>query len=154
MAPANTGSDSNNKNAVIRTDHTNNGILSNVIPGALILKMVVMKLIAPIIEEAPAQCKLNIAKSTDPPEWVCGPAKGGYTVQPVPAPCSTNDDPSNSSKAGGNNQKLRLLSLGNAMSGAPIYNGTNQFPNPPINTGITRKKIITKACAVTITLYK
>jgi hypothetical protein len=68
MAPANTGKDSNNKKAVIRTDQTNKGILSRVIPGALILKIVVIKFMAPIIEEAPAQCKLKIAKSTDPPE--------------------------------------------------------------------------------------
>ena len=40
------------------------------------------------------------------------------------------------------------------MSGVPIYSGTNQFPKPPIITGITKKKIITKAWAVTITLYK
>lgn len=39
------------------------------------------------------------------------------------------------------------------MSGAPIINGTNQFPNPPIIIGITMKKIMTKACAVTTTLY-
>ncbi len=71
--------------------------------------------------------------------------KGGYTVQPVPAPCSTNAEPNNKVKAGGNNQKLRLFNLGKAMSGAPIYKGTNQFPKPPIITGITRKKIITKA---------
>jgi hypothetical protein len=32
------------------------------------LKMVVIKLIAPAIEENPAQCKLKIARSTDPPE--------------------------------------------------------------------------------------
>lgn len=38
------------------------------------------------------------------------------------------------------------------MSGAPIISGTSQLPNPPIITGITIKKIITKACAVTITL--
>jgi len=38
------------------------------------------------------------------------------------------------------------------MSGAPIIKGTSQFPNPPIRTGITKKKIITKACAVTVTL--
>jgi len=38
------------------------------------------------------------------------------------------------------------------MSGAPNINGTNQFPNPPIMIGITMKKIITKAWAVTITL--
>jgi len=38
------------------------------------------------------------------------------------------------------------------MSGAPSIRGSSQFPNPPINTGITRKKIIRNACAVTIVL--
>lgn len=55
-------------------------------------------------------------------------------------------------KAGGISQKLMLFIRGNAMSGAPIIKGTSQFPNPPIITGITIKKIITKACAVTTTL--
>lgn len=62
---------------------------------------------------------------------------GGYTVQPVPAPPSTKDDPNNNINAGGSNQKLILFNLGNAISGAPIINGTIQLPNPPINTGIT-----------------
>lgn len=31
------------------------------------------------------------------------------------------------------------------MSGAPSINGRSQFPNPPINTGITKKKIIRNA---------
>lgn len=70
IAPVSTGRESNNNIAVIKTDHTNKGILSMVIPGALILKIVVMNFIAPIIEEALAQCKLKIARSTDPPEWV------------------------------------------------------------------------------------
>jgi len=39
------------------------------------------------------------------------------------------------------------------MSGDPSIKGTNQFPNPPIKIGITIKKIITKAWAVTTTLY-
>ena len=55
---------------MISTDQTNKGNLSIVNPGALILNMVVIKFIAPIIDDAPAQCKLNIAISTDPPEWV------------------------------------------------------------------------------------
>lgn len=38
----------------------------------------------------------------------------------------------------------------NAMSGAPIINGTNQLPNPPIKIGITIKKIIMIACPVII----
>lgn len=45
-----------------------------------------------------------------------------------------------------------LFIRGNAISGAPIIRGTSQLPKPPIITGITIKKIITKACAVTITL--
>jgi len=109
---------------------------------------------APNIEEIPAKCRLNITMSTDPPECVCMLAKGGYTVHPVPAPCSTNAEPNNNVNDGGNTQKLILFNLGKAISGEPIYNGTNQLPNPPIITGITKKNIITKACAVTITLYK
>ena len=31
---------------------------------------------------------------------------------------------------------------GNAMSGAPIINGTIQLPNPPIIAGMTMKKIM------------
>lgn len=46
-----------------------------------------------------------------------------------------------------------LFIRGKAMSGAPNIRGTNQFPNPPIIIGITIKKIIIKAWAVTTTLY-
>jgi len=38
------------------------------------------------------------------------------------------------------------------MSGAPNIRGINQFPNPPIRIGMTIKKIMTKAWAVTMTL--
>jgi hypothetical protein len=68
IAPANTGNDNNNKNAVINTAQTNSGILCIFKPGERILKIVVIKLIAPNKEEAPAICKLKIAKSTAPPE--------------------------------------------------------------------------------------
>jgi hypothetical protein len=70
----------------------------------------------------------------------------------VPAPVSIKLEVNNKNKAGGNNQKLKLFKRGNAISGAPIIKGTNQFPKPPIIVGITIKKIIIKACAVTITL--
>lgn len=45
-----------------------------------------------------------------------------------------------------------LFIRGKAISGAPIIRGISQFPKPPIMSGITMKKIITKAWAVTITL--
>ena len=118
------------------------------------LKIVVIKFVAPNSDETPAKCKLNIAKSTDPPEWYSILDNGGYTVHPVPAPPSTKLDVINKVNDGGNNQKLILFNRGNAMSAAPIINGTNQLPKPPINTGITMKNIITNAWAVTNTLYK
>jgi hypothetical protein len=114
-------------------------------PLALILKIVVIKFIAPIIEEAPAKCKLNIARSTDLPEWASKLLKGGYTVHPVPTPISTKLEKSNKNSEGGNNQKLILFNLGNAISGAPNIIGTNQFPKPPIKIGISLKKIIINA---------
>ena len=77
MAPANTGKDNNNKNAVTKIDQANNGILCKVIPGVLIFNIVVIKLTAPNIEEAPAMCKLKIAKSIAGPGWPAFDDKGG-----------------------------------------------------------------------------
>ncbi|MCY1170803.1 hypothetical protein D9M73_108930 [compost metagenome] len=67
MAAASTGSESSSRKAVTSTDHTNSGILCSVMPGARMLKMVVMKLIAPRIDEAPAKCSARIAMSVDGP---------------------------------------------------------------------------------------
>jgi hypothetical protein len=55
IAPANTGKERRSKKAVINTDQTNKGILSKDKPVVLILKIVVIKLIAPAMEENPAQ---------------------------------------------------------------------------------------------------
>jgi hypothetical protein len=114
---------------------------------------VTIKLIAPAIDDAPDKWRLKMAKSTEGPEWASIPLNGGYTVQPVPAPTSKKLDNKSNNKDAGNSQKLILFNLGKAISGAPIKIGTNQFPKPPIKTGITIKKIIIKACAVTTTLY-
>jgi hypothetical protein len=93
-----------------------------------------------------------MAKSTADPACARLLDRGGYMVHPVPTPLSTAADDSNSVKDGGSNQNLMLFSRGKAISGAPSIKGTNQFPNPPIIIGITKKKIIMKAWAVTITL--
>jgi len=55
IAPAKTGKDNNNKTAVILTAQQNNGKRCMVIPGARMFMIVVMKLIAPMIDEAPAK---------------------------------------------------------------------------------------------------
>jgi len=68
IAPAKTGSDSRSRKAVISTAHTNRGSLCLNIPGARLLKIVAIKLIAPLIEDAPDRCRLKIARSTEGPE--------------------------------------------------------------------------------------
>lgn len=114
-SPAKTGSDNNSSIAVMKSAHTNNGSLCKVIPGALMLRTVVIKFIAPKIEDIPDRCKLNIAKSTEAPECDCIPDRGGYTVHPVPAPFSTSALTSNNTNEGGSNQKLMLFSRGKAI---------------------------------------
>lgn len=41
------------------------------------LMMVVIKLMAPRIEETPARCKEKIVRSTEAPAWARFPARGG-----------------------------------------------------------------------------
>jgi len=45
-----------------------------------------------------------------------------------------------------------LFIRGKAISGMPNIRGTSQLPKPPTAIGITMKKIMTKAWAVTTTL--
>lgn len=142
---ANTGNDRSKSTAVINTAQTNRGVWYCEIAGGFILIIVVIKLMAPKIEEIPAKCSEKMVRSTDAPAWAKFPAKGGYTVHPVPAPASTPDEASKRRNEGGRSQKLILFIRGNAMSGAPSISGTSQFPKPPMRMGITIKKIITNA---------
>jgi hypothetical protein len=73
-------------------------------------------------------------------------------VHPVPAPESAIAELKARSTDGGSNQKEKLLRRGNAISGQESINGSIQFPKPPIATGITKKKIMKIAWAVTTTL--
>lgn len=77
IAPAKTGRDSNNKIAVINTDHTNRGIRSILIPRGRILITVVIKLIAPRIEDTPAKWSEKIPISTEAPACAIAAARGG-----------------------------------------------------------------------------
>lgn len=67
MAPARTGSDRRRRITVMVTAQTNSGIRSSCMPCHRILITVVMKLMAPKIEDAPARCREKIARSTDGP---------------------------------------------------------------------------------------
>jgi hypothetical protein len=64
IAPAKTGNDNSNKTAVISTAQPNKANLCNLIPGLLMFKIVVMKLIAPSKLLIPDKCKPKMAKST------------------------------------------------------------------------------------------
>lgn len=152
MAPARTGRDRSSKTAVMVTAQTNRDSRSGRIPFHRMLIAVVIKFKAPRIEDTPARWREKIAKSTDGPEWARFPERGGYTVHPVPTPSPISAEDTSMISAGGRSQNLMLFSRGNAMSGAPSINGRSQFPKPPINIGMTRKKIIRNACAVTIVL--
>lgn len=55
MPAASTGSESRRSTAVMRTDHTNRGVWYWDIAGGFILIIVVMKLIAPRMEDTPAK---------------------------------------------------------------------------------------------------
>src|SRR6218665_1583108 len=153
IAPARTGKDRSRSTTVITTAQTNRGIRSSRSPLHRMLITVVIKLIAPRIEEAPAKCKEKMARSTEGPAWAKLLDRGGYTVHPVPAPFSTAAEETSRIREGGRSQKLMLFRRGKAISGAPSIRGSNQFPNPPTKTGITRKKITTSASAVPNVLY-
>jgi hypothetical protein len=72
-------------------------------------------------------------------------ARGGYTVHPVPTPASKRDLSSKKEKEGTSSQKDKLFIRGNAISATPSIKGRSQLPNPPIEIGMTIKKIMTKA---------
>jgi hypothetical protein len=145
IAPAKTGNESSNKIAVRNTDQINKGRSSNINPFLRMFTIVVIKFADPKIELTPAKCKEKIPRSTDAPGCPVVEDNGGYTVHPVPAPDSTIPDLKSNIRAGGKNQNLILFIRGKAISGAVNINGINQFPNPPIIVGITKKKIIIKA---------
>lgn len=77
MPAARTGRESSSSTAVIRTDQTNRGVWYWEVAGGFMLIMVVMKLIAPRIEDTPARWREKIARSTEAPAWARFPAKGG-----------------------------------------------------------------------------
>ena len=68
IAPARTGRDRSSRKTVTRRDHTKSGRRLIEIPGARMLKTVVIKFIAPRIDEIPARCRLKITRSTEGPE--------------------------------------------------------------------------------------
>jgi len=97
----------------------------------------------PLILEIPATCILKMAKSKPFPGCPVKAERGGYSVQPLPTPLDSYILNRSIPNLNGSNQNEKLLSRGNAISLHPNIIGMSQFLKPPINTGITKKKIIT-----------
>ncbi|KAK9892844.1 hypothetical protein WA026_022305 [Henosepilachna vigintioctopunctata] len=76
-ATANTGRGRRSKIAVLKSDRANKGSLSNCMPIGRISIIVVIKLIAPKIDDTAARCNLKIAKSTEWPLWAILAERGG-----------------------------------------------------------------------------
>lgn len=111
-----------------------------------------MKLIEAKIDDKPTIWKLTITKSTDMLACPTVDDNGGYKVHPVPAPPSQKGEINSKSNEGGSNQKLKLLSLGKAISGAPIKIGIKKLPKPPTEMGTITKNNINIPCILTIIL--
>jgi hypothetical protein len=153
IPPARTGRANTNIVAVANKDHKYKDSLSKVIALERQINIVTIKLIEDKIEEAPATCKDKIPKSIDILLLKSRKVKGGYTVQPLPTP-SRKIETATKTRANKINQKERLFNRGKAISFTPHNKGISQFPKPPIRTGITNQKIITRPCPVITTLYK
>src|SRR5262249_57363734 len=107
--PASTGRDRSSRKAVTRIDHTNRGILCSVMPGARMLKIVVMKLMAPRIEDAPARWSEKIAMSTAAPGWPTALDSGGERGQPGAAPPPAKGEPRSRREGGGSRPKATVF---------------------------------------------
>src|SRR6476646_257758 len=116
-APASTGITAIRRYAVMSHVHTNMGIFMSVMPRARMLRIIVMMLIEPMIDDAPMMWIAKIVMSIDMPCWI---ESGGYSVQPEAiAPPGAKNDVMRRIAAGMSSQKLQLFMRGNAMSAAP-----------------------------------
>ncbi len=68
IPPASTGTERRSRRTVSTTDHTNRGIRSSRIPFHRMFITVVIKLMAPRMDDVPARCSEKMARSTDGPE--------------------------------------------------------------------------------------
>ena len=73
----------------------------------------------------------------------------GYDVQPADAgPSGAKNEAVRTAVAANMVQNDSRFRVGKAMSRAPIINGTQKFPNPPIRIGVMAKKIMMVPCIV------
>lgn len=144
-APANTGKERSNKIEVKKIDQEKREISSLVLFILEKEKKVLIKLIAPAIEETPAKWREKIPKSLETEGLNKIKVKGGYKVHPAPTPSPITLLKIRKNSETGRSQNLKLLSRGKDISGRDKVRGITQLPRKPSIIGITKKKIIIKA---------
>lgn len=118
MPAARTGSEGTRS-----TDHTNRGVGYCDKAGGVMLMAVVLKLMAPKMEDTPARCREKMARSTEAPAWARLPARGGYMVHPVPTPAATVEDARSSRKDGGSSSETDVVYAGECYVWGSNYKG-------------------------------
>ncbi len=114
-------------------------------PGARMLRIVVMMLIEPRIELMPSRCTAKMVRSMPTP--ICT-VSGAYSVQPTPgAPPGVKKEMIRSDAANGSSQNDQLLRRANAMSGAPIIIGICQLAKPT-KAGMMAPNTMIRPCMV------
>src|SRR5580700_8570836 len=104
---------------------TSSGMRKKLIPGARMVMIVTRKFSAVAIDDAPANWTPSV-KNTCPSGAEVD--NGAYAVQPdANEPPGAKNEPRIIRPAIGSSQNERALRRGNAMSGAPIINGSTKF---------------------------
>src|SRR5690554_3317368 len=117
-APASTGITAISRNAVISQVQAKIGIFNRSTPGARMLRMVAMTLIAPMIELMPIMWMARMVKAI---ALLPCRLSGGYRVQPVEgAPPGMNSVDSSIAEANGRIQEDQQDNCGKAMFGAAV----------------------------------
>lgn len=151
IAPAKTGRLKSNKKIVTKILQIKRDKRSHLIFKGRLILIVTRKFKDLAIEEIPAKCREKITKSILKLLKPWSLDKGGYNVHPTLGPSLKEKNLiSKNLILKGSNQKENLFNRGNLKSLIIKNNGISQLPKPPINIGITKKKIINKAWEVTI----
>src|SRR5215208_5472372 len=112
----------------------------NVIPAVRIVWIVATKLIAPASDETASRWRPRIVRST---ELSLRIEYGGYRYHPVSAgPPGENHALYRTMPPRRKGQYESAFRRGNAMSAAPIINGTRKFPKPAKIGTMTRNTIV------------
>ncbi len=153
IAAASTGKAISTRMLVMSVFHVKIGMRHMVIPGARIVRMVVMKFTAPRIVPKPLMPRPSIQRFPPTPGEKLALASGWYANHPnAAAPCGVRKPATAMVEPKRNSQNAKAFSRGNATSGAPSCNGRIAFAKPA-NSGVANMRSMIVPCMVNSWLY-